>query len=126
MIKFLVFLIAFLITVPIIATVAAYLFFRKIYAQKWKAIHRAVHWTTIFYVIAVSLLLKIIFNRGFVSAIIILLLSILAVIIFYQWKVHVEVEMGKALKVLWRFCFLLFLVAYILLVIVGIIQRIFY
>lgn len=125
MVNYIIYIIAFMITLPFIATILAYIIFKNLYSQQWKAIHQAVNWTTIFYIAAVTLLLTIIFNRGFITIILLVLLCMLAGIIIFQWKVNTEVELKKALKILWRICFLLFLISYIVLVIIGILQRLF-
>lgn len=117
--------IAFMITLPLAATFIAYIIFNKVFSHKWKAIHHAVNWTTILYIIAVTMLLTIIFDQVFIGIIILLLLSILTGIIIFQWKAHTEVDLKKAVKLLWRISFVLFLTSYMVLVFIGILQRIF-
>lgn len=126
MLDYFIYIIAFFITLPIIATIVAYFLFGKIYAHKWQVIHSTVRWTTIWYVVAVPMLLRLLFDRSFIGIILLLLLVILMIIIYYQWKVHTEVEMKQAIKILWRICFLLFLLMYLILVCFGIVRRIFY
>ncbi|RKQ37389.1 DUF3397 domain-containing protein [Oceanobacillus halophilus] len=125
MVNFIVYIFAFLITIPMIATALVYFISLKLQRIKKKAFHTAVNWTTIFYVIAVIILFQINFSIKSTGYILIFILGVLTIIILYQWKVGVEIELKKAFRVLWRFCFLLFLLIYILLVCIGIIMRIF-
>lgn len=125
MIDFIIYFIAFFITVPILATWIVYKISFKLFGHKWKAIHFSVNWTTILYMIAVLILLSNIFDQQLIGVILVLLLSTLAVIIILQWRTRTEVVLPKALKTLWRLCFLIFLILYICLLLIGIIQRIF-
>lgn len=126
MVDYIVYFFAVFITVPLFATLIVYMISRKVYAGKWKAVHKAVNWTTIFYIIADAMLLSIIFDRQFAGIILVILLLILTLIIIIQWKMNTEVLFRKAFKTLWRITFLLFLFIYICLLVIGIIQRIFF
>ncbi|WP_249869877.1 DUF3397 family protein [Oceanobacillus saliphilus] len=124
MFEYIIYIISIFITIPFIATILVYLASVKIHNKKLKAVHTAVNWTTAFYVIAVSMLLYLIFERSFISWMIIIFILSISAIIIYQWKTRTEVELGKALKIIWRFSFLLFLLLYVVLVLIGIIQKI--
>ncbi|WP_373895927.1 DUF3397 domain-containing protein [Virgibacillus sp. CBA3643] len=123
MVDVIIYFIAFFITVPILATWIVYKISFKIYGHQWKAIHISVNWTTIFYIIAVLILVSNIFDQQFIGIMLILLLSMLAVIIILQWKMRTEVVFAKAFKTLWRLCFLIFSFLYICFVLIGIIQQ---
>ncbi|WP_081498504.1 DUF3397 family protein [Oceanobacillus massiliensis] len=86
--------------------------------------HTAVNWTTVLYIAAVVLLLEIVAGRSFLGWLFVLFIGSLAVIIFYQWKNRTEIELRKAVKIIWRISFLVYLLLYVLLVLAGIIQRI--
>ncbi|WP_067728290.1 DUF3397 domain-containing protein [Oceanobacillus damuensis] len=124
MFEYIIHILAFFVTLPIIATVSIYFISVKFHNKKLKAVHTAVNWTTVLYIIAVSLLLHLIFDRSFFGWLIVYFILSLSVIIIYQWKTRTEIELGKALKIIWRFSFLLFLLLYVLLVLSGIIQKI--
>ncbi|MBY7143733.1 DUF3397 family protein [Virgibacillus sp. NKC19-3] len=119
-----IYFIAFFITFPFLATMIIYKISLKLYGHPWKAIHISVSWTTVFYMVAVLILVSNIFDREFSGILLILLLSMLAGIIFLQWKMRTEIILTKALKILWRLCFLLFSFSYICFVLIGIVQRI--
>jgi len=126
MVNFFSYIIAFFITVPVIATWLMYFILVKWNWPKLKAFHQAVNWTTLLYIIAVLILFWLNFRINLMGVIIIFFLSALAVIIFMQWKLNMEVLLSRALKLLWRFLFLLFGLLYICLLIYDIAYRIFY
>lgn len=125
MVNVIIYCIAFFITAPIIATLIMYRLATKRFTHQLKAIHFAANWTVILYMIADLVLIAIIFERQLVSSMFITLISLLAIIVIMQWKVKTEVDFVKAFKLLWRICFLVFLLLYIFLVLFGIVTRIF-
>jgi len=126
MVHFFSYIIAFIITVPVFATWLVYFIIAKWNRPKLKAFHQAVNWTTLLYIIAVSILIWLNFHINLTGIIIIFFLSALAIIIFMQWKMNEEVLLSKALKLLWRFFFLVFAFLYVCLLIFDISYRIFY
>ncbi|GGJ86787.1 hypothetical protein GCM10007063_06640 [Lentibacillus kapialis] len=117
--------IGFFITLPVLATVIVYVIGRKASRQNQKAVHTAVNWTTLLYIIAVIAMFKTIFGNSYFGIILLIMLMLFAIIVVIQWKVYTEIVFKKVLKVFWRICFLLFLLLYCLLTLTGIILRIF-
>jgi len=124
MVNYVSIIIAFLITFPFIPTIAVYKVCDIIVQHKLRALHIAINWTTILYIFATARMLNMMFNQQFIGIIIGLILLLLTVIIVWQWKSKTEVLFNKAIKILWRLCFLIFLFAYTILVVYGIIIRI--
>lgn len=122
MLDFIIYTISFFITIPLIASLLVYVVSMIIRRNKLKAIHRTVNWTTIFYIIAVTIMLSLIFDRSFIGLVIILHLTMMVIIIFIQWKTKRDVEITRATKLLWRISFLLFFILYNCLMLVGILQ----
>lgn len=120
-----IYLLAVFLTVPILATGLVYGISKKITRKHWKSVHRAVNWTTILYIISVSLGLSILFDRPYPGIILIVLLSLLACIVIVQWKTQTEIVFSKALKLLVRISFLLFFGLYVMLVVTGILLEMF-
>src|SRR5690625_4691849 len=117
---------ALLVSVPLIPTWLIYMMSMKIYQHRWKAIHTAVNWTTIFYIISVLILFNQFFNQSFLGIISIAFVIMLSIIIIVQWKKDKEVSLLTGLKLLWRIYFLIFFLLYICLILFGIIHRMFY
>src|SRR5690625_5974445 len=84
MVHFFSYIIAFIITVPVFATWLVYFIIAKWNRPKLKAFHQAVNWTTLLYIIAVSILIWLNFHINLTGIIIIFFLSALAIIIFMQ------------------------------------------
>ncbi|MFD2749366.1 DUF3397 domain-containing protein [Virgibacillus siamensis] len=123
MLDILIFIIGLMITFPVIVTWVVYFIGAKLYRQKWKAIHKAVNWTTSLYIIAVLIMLKQIFGSSFFGLILIVVLTIFTVIAVLHWRLHTEVVFHNVFKIFWRVCFLLFVFIYFVLVVSGIIQQ---
>ncbi|WP_339227597.1 DUF3397 domain-containing protein [Oceanobacillus sp. FSL K6-2867] len=123
MLEYFIYSIAFFITIPLIATALTYIISVKIHRVKLRALHQAVNWTTILYIIAVSIMLNLIVGSSFTGWMVVLFLIALTSVIISQWKYKNEVVFRKAVKIIWRFAFLLYFMVYILLVFIGIIQQ---
>lgn len=126
MISYISIIIASLITFPIFSTWIIYKIGNKVVRQKSRALHIAVNWTTILYILSTIMMLHIIFEQHFIGIIFGLILSILAIIIIWQWKTKTEILFSKAIKILWRLCFIIFLVTYFILVFYGIAMKMFF
>lgn len=124
MVDAIIYVFALLITVPIITTISVYMICKRIVHYNLKAVHIAINWTTCFYIISSLILLKIILGRPFTGIIIGILLSVLTIIIIYQWRTKTEIVFTRAVKILWRICFLSFFILYNILVLGGIVNRI--
>lgn len=115
-------IISFFITVPMVASFIVYVISMGRLGNPWKAIHMMVDWTTLFYILAVMIMLFVLFERHFFGYILIFLLMALSVIIFNQWKKERDIQLKKAVKLLWRISFLLFFFLYGCLTVLGIIK----
>lgn len=105
-----------------------YFIYRFVYIKKHdekQAMQRAVNYSTIFYIIGVLYIIHYMFESYFIGYILIGLISLLGLILIKQWKNGEEVVLFKGIKVLWRLCFLLFLISYISLLLFQIVQFIY-
>ncbi|TMN23484.1 DUF3397 domain-containing protein [Lentibacillus cibarius] len=115
-------LIGIIITLPMLVTWGVYYIVARIGHNKWKAIHAAVNWTTLLYILAVTAMLYMMFGASYLGIITVLLLVLFTVIIVIRWKMFTEVVFRKAFRIFWRICFLLFVCLYFLLAITGMIR----
>jgi|SRR5690625_57684 len=99
---------------PLIITYLLYKIHLLIKKQKWQAIHFTTEFSTVFYIVATTILLKQLFNQSVIGYILIFLILTLAIILIVQWKNHTEVILTKGLKTLFRLSFLIFFVSYLL------------
>jgi len=102
-----------LMVIPILLTYVSYKGIYVIRKKKWKAIHLSVQFTAIFYVIAVSIMIKVIFQLNVTSYIIIFHIAMLSILLIIQWKTKTEVILIDGLKLLFRLSFLIFFLPYI-------------
>lgn len=123
MLNFISYTVSIFITLPLCASMLVYIVSMIIERNKWKAIQKLVNWTTLFYIIAVTIMLTLIFGMDFTGIVLITLLAILTCIIFIQWRTNRDVEIRRAVKLLWRISFLLFFVLYGCLMLVGILKQ---
>ncbi|MGP4065525.1 DUF3397 family protein [Oceanobacillus sp. M65] len=126
MIHFITYISSIFIVAPFLATWLIYLGAVKLYKQKRRAFFAAVNVSTPFYMIAMLVLLSHLFNINATGMLVIVLLLMLMIILYLQWKYNTEVILGKAFKLLWRICFLLFSFLYLLLILYGLMDRIFF
>lgn len=125
MLQIFVYLFAFFVTVPIIVTGLIYVLAYFWHRRRRKAVITAANWSLVFYIISVNLIFFMMFERPTIGYTLIFLLLILAVIVTVQWKVHMEVKIGKAFKILWRGSFLFFFILYVCVTFLSILLRIF-
>lgn len=110
-----------LIGLPVFMSLCLYYLGVRFSGSKWKALHKSVQWTAIFYMIAVVALIKMMFGYLFIGYSIILLIVILATILIIQWKKDTEVVLLNGLKLMWRISFLIFSITYLGLIIYKVI-----
>ncbi|GIO22309.1 DUF3397 domain-containing protein [Oceanobacillus sp. J11TS1] len=109
------------IAFPFIITFLAYWITKLSKKHTWKAVHNAVQWSAIFFILGVGILLQLLFGRSFFGWIVLLLLISLAGILIQQYRKQTEIDVLKAIKLVCRSAFLLFSSAYIILSFVYII-----
>ncbi|WP_339178405.1 DUF3397 domain-containing protein [Oceanobacillus sp. FSL W7-1293] len=116
--------IALFIAFPFIITFLAYGITKLRKQHTWKAVHNAVQWSAIFFILGVGVLLQLLFDRSFFGWIILLFLISLTGILIHQYQKQSDVEISKAIKIVWRSAFLLFSSAYLVLSLVYIIKEV--
>lgn len=101
-----------LMAAPIFISMFIYSLGMKLTNNKWKSIHTSVQWTAIFYVVAVALLVKTLFDIPITGYIAILLILVAACSLVMQWRKGEDVELLTGLRIMWRVSFLLFSLLY--------------
>lgn len=118
------YILAIVITFPIVVTVVLYYICKKIYRHPKKALHVSIAYSTLFYIVSVMIMLNQIFESSYSGIIVIFLLVTLMSFVLLQWKLTEEIIFKRAWKLFWRSMFLVFLVAYIMIGLTGIILNI--
>lgn len=115
MIDLLIHLFAFFVTVPLLATLIAFVIFKRKYPRTNIAFQKAAQWTAVFYVIAVDLILTDLFQMNMLLLIVPFFVLIVGLLLLGQYNTKGHFIFGRAIKTAWRLFFLIFFVLYILL-----------
>lgn len=107
-----------IIALPIILTIILYQIHYWIKKKQWLAIHFSTQASSVFYVIAVSIMVDTWLPFRSIGYILISILLILSVLVIMQWKKDTEINIKQAFKILLRTLFLFFFIAYVTLLII--------
>ncbi|MFC7061307.1 DUF3397 family protein [Halobacillus seohaensis] len=120
-----IYILALIISAPLVFIFVLYFFTRKWFRNKKKAIHQTAQLMVPILVVAVHTLLVVLFDQNFFAWIIVFLLFLMSVAIIIQYKISEEVRIFKAFKSFLRLSFLLFTIIYMGLTAYGFVDRLF-
>lgn len=109
---------------PLIGYLIAFVVLKLVLKNHRKAVLLAIDITTLIMIFSVHHLVKVIFNQSFFWLIVIIMLFFAAILVLYVYKTKGEIEYEKIFKSIWRMYFLILLVMYVLLMLIGIYQTI--
>ncbi|MCM3726051.1 DUF3397 domain-containing protein [Neobacillus cucumis] len=109
--------------IPVIGTILVFTVIKITLKTTKKALHMALDYTTIFYIISVHFLIVTLWDKSFFWLIILVMIVIAMVFIFVHWKVKEEIIVKRIWKGFWRFNFILFFFTYFVLTFYGIVSR---
>ena len=113
------YLLAIFLLFPFFLTIISVPILKKVGFSSSKAFGFAADLTTPFFIIAIPIIVKSIWDWS-ISAILISVLLIVAIIFtFFEWRSQKEINIPLLLKKIWRFYFLLLCILYIGLMIAG-------
>jgi hypothetical protein len=115
--------VATLITVPMIGYLAVFIISKQITGNHRRSVNLAIDTSTFLLVLSVHFLIMTIWEKSFLWLILLILFALAALFVWIHWKYKEEIILSKVFKGFWRFNFLLFFSAYIILVIFGLFQR---
>jgi hypothetical protein len=116
-------IISIFITLPFLGFIIVFFVTKLVTKNTRRSVHRALDYTTIFFIISVHFLIVTIWGKSLIWLIILIMILIAMVFVFVHWKVKEEIILKKVMKGFWRFNFLLFLLAYLSLTLYGLIHR---
>ena len=117
-------LIATVVTIPLIGVFLIYYLSMKITKNKRKSVHYTIDYSTFIFIFSVNYLMYVIWQKSFFWLIFLILILIAMLFVFIHWKVKQRIELRKIWKGFWRFNFLLFFISYFGLMVYGLIDRI--
>lgn len=115
---------AIFVTIPILAYVLIFVISKQITKQHRRAVRYALDGSTLLFIISVHFLITTIWEKSFLWLILLLILIIGVAVAFLNWKVKQEIDYNRVFRGFWRFNFLMFFSAYIILIIIGIVQSV--
>lgn len=113
---------ATMITLPFAGLILLYIMINVVTKNKKRSFHAAVDLSTILFIISVNYLTVVIWEKSFLSFIILLLLIVAVLFVVLHWKIKQEIDIAKVFKGFWRFSFLLFFISYIVLIVYGVLE----
>ncbi|MGA9225228.1 MAG: DUF3397 domain-containing protein [Mesobacillus sp.] len=115
--------VATLITVPMVGYLAVFIISKQITGKHRRSVNLAIDFSTLLLVLSVHFLIITIWGKSFLWLILLVLFGLAAIFVLIHWKYKEEIVMPKVFKGFWRFNFLLFFSAYVILVLFGLFQR---
>lgn len=118
--------VATLITVPMMGYLAVFIISKQITGNHRLSVNLAIDFSTFLLVLSVHFLIITIWEKSYLWLILLVLFGLAAIFVWIHWKYKEEIVFPKVFRGFWRFNFLLFFSAYIILVIYGLFQRLTY
>jgi len=117
-------LIATLVTIPLLGYLAVFIISKQITKKHKRSVHIALDVSTFLFILSVHYLIIVIWDKSYLWMIFLCLLITAVVFIIIHWRIKQEINMRILFKGFWRFNFLLYFTAYIILILVGVVQRV--
>ncbi|WP_077211425.1 DUF3397 domain-containing protein [Bacillus dakarensis] len=121
---FLSFIAATFVTIPLLGYLIIFIVSKQVTKQHRRSVHLALDVSTVLFIISVHFLIVTIWEKSFLWLILLMMSSIGIVVVLAHWKLKQEVDFQKVFRGFWRVNFLLFFSAYMVLIIIGIIQSV--
>ncbi|MEH7122967.1 DUF3397 domain-containing protein [Bacillus sp. JJ1532] len=124
MISFLSSVIAIFVTIPLLGYFLVFIICKQVTRQHKKSVHMALDVSTFLFIISVHFLILAIWEQSFLWIIFLSLLVLAIIFVLLHWKIKHEINLLLVFKGFWRFNFLVFFTAYIVLTVIGLIQSV--
>lgn len=117
-------LIATLVTIPLLGYLAVFIISKQITKKHKRSVHIALDVSTLFFILAVHYLIVVIWDKSYLWMIVLSLLITAVTFIIMHWRIKQEINLRALFKGFLRFNFLLYFTAYIVLMLIGLVQRV--
>jgi len=114
---------AALVTVPLVGYLIIFILSKQLTGNHRLSVHRAIDFSTFLLILSVHFLIVVIWERSFLWLIMLILITLALIFVVFHWKYRQEIDFSRIFKGYWRINFLLFSLAYIILIIFGLYQR---
>ncbi|MBM4764032.1 DUF3397 domain-containing protein [Bacillus sp. B15-48] len=116
--------VALFVTVPLIGYIVMFILSKQVTKNHRLSVLRAIDFSTLLFIISVHFLIHIIWGQSFLWVIFLFLILLAFCFVLLHWKYKQEINFPRVFKGYWRMNFFLFLFAYLVLIIVGLYQRV--
>lgn len=124
MVSFFSSVVATFVTIPLLGYLLVFVISKQITKKHRKSVHIALDVTTLLFIISVHYLILAIWEQSMLWVIFLLLLFLAIIFVLLHWKIKHEINFPIVFKGFWRFNFLLFCTAYVVLTVIGLVQSI--
>lgn len=124
MVSFFSTVIATFVTIPLLGYLLVFVISKQITKKHKKSVHIALDVTTLLFIISVHYLILAIWEQSLLWIIFLLLLFLAIIFVLLHWRIKHEINLPIVFKGFWRFNFLLFCTAYVVLTVIGLVQSI--
>lgn len=115
---------ATIITIPFIAYIIFFIICKQITKKHKKSVHLAMDGSALFFIISVHFLVTTILGESFLWLILLTMITIGILVVVVHWKIKKEIDYRRVFQSFLRLNFLFFFVAYVFLLLIGIIGSI--
>ncbi|MCA1041085.1 DUF3397 domain-containing protein [Bacillus infantis] len=115
---------ATLVTVPLLGYLIVFIISKQITGSHKKSVRIALDCSTFLLILSVHFLILAIWERSYLWIIVLFMLFAAVIFTVIHWKIKQEINFQLIFKGFWRFNFLLFFSAYIVLLILGVFQSV--
>ena len=118
------YVLAFMVTLPILITYIVYLLAYKVTKKSRYAFHLAIDSTTLLYIAAVVAIVEWTFSINLLGYTILFLIILWFVMILFHWRQYTDIVFSHVWKRFWKLTFLLFFILYVVTSIVGLVYSV--
>ncbi|MFB6466534.1 DUF3397 domain-containing protein [Cytobacillus sp. Hz8] len=112
------------ITIPFLGYLMVFIITKLITGEHRKSVHLAIDCSTFLFIISVHYLILTIWHKSYFWVVILFMLIEAMIFVIIHWKIKHEIHFSKVLKGFWRFNFLIFISAYFVLLLFGVIKSV--
>jgi hypothetical protein len=110
--------------VPLLGFIIVFFLSKLITKSARKSVHMALDYSTILFIISVHFLIVTIWGKSLFWIIILIMALFAMLFAVVHWMLKGEIVFNRVFKGFWRFNFLFFFLAYMILTVLGLIQRV--
>ncbi|WP_335870511.1 DUF3397 domain-containing protein [Bacillus sp. 2205SS5-2] len=114
----------FLVTMPFLVYFFVFIIMKQSTKNHRKAVNVAIDTSTVFLFFSVHFIILTIWERSYIWLLVLMMLVMATLFVLMYWKVKKEIIFPKLFKGLWRVSFLLLSLAYVFLLLYGVVSRI--